>query len=385
MERRDGRVPAPDRPRGGLGPAGGPAEGRAGGPAGPGRPGPRQDYLDAFDAFDAFDTYDPLRKSAESADAPERAPTVPGQRSGGRRARPVSPAASGKGPGHGRSRQGRARSLLGVTSAALVTVLVVLLAGQLARPDEEDAPGRAERFALEPDGGADARPMPTEGDDEGEAGEAGGGGDVVEDEPEPDYDELMETTFPLDPDLTGSGELVPVAGSEPASDPEAVTLLRYRVDVEEGLGIDAEFFAEVVHRTLSDERSWGNAGERGFARVSEGDYDFVVTLASPGTTADWCARSGLDTTEDNVSCNSSSTDRVMINAWRFAQGSETYGDEIADYRRMLVNHEVGHRLGYGHALCPGEGALAPVMMQQTKFLTIDGVTCEANAWPHPGN
>ncbi|UED84322.1 DUF3152 domain-containing protein [Streptomyces profundus] len=375
MERRDGRVPAPDRHRGGPGPA----EGRAG------DPGPRQDYLDAFDVFGAHDTYDPLRRTGEQADGVQRAPSVPAQRSGGRRARPMSPAASGKGAGHRKSRQGWARSLLGVTSAALVTVLVVLLAGQLARPDEEDAPGRAERFALEPDGGADARPMPPDGAEN--SGEAGGGGSEQVDEPvvEPGHDELMETTFPLDPDLTGSGELVPVAGSEPAADPDARTLLRYRVDVEEGLGIDAEFFAEVVHRTLSDERSWGNAGERGFARVSEGDYDFVVTLASPGTTADWCARSGLDTTEDNVSCNSSSTERVMINAWRFAQGSETYGDEIADYRRMLVNHEVGHRLGYGHAVCPGEGALAPVMMQQTKFLSIDGVTCAPNAWPHPNN
>ena len=73
----------------------------------------------------------------------------------------------------------------------------------------------------------------------------------------------------------------------------------------------------------------------------------------------------------------------MINAWRWAQGSETYGDDIRGYRQMLVNHEVGHRLGYGHVLCPGEGALAPVMMQQTKFLTTDGVTCEPNPWPHP--
>jgi hypothetical protein len=50
---------------------------------------------------------------------------------------------------------------------------------------------------------------------------------------------------------------------------------------------------------------------------------------------------------------------------------------------MLINHEVGHRLGYGHVLCPEEGALAPVMMQQTKFLTAEGVTCRPNPWPHP--
>jgi hypothetical protein len=189
----------------------------------------------------------------------------------------------------------------------------------------------------------------------------------------------------LDPELTGSGKLVPVPGSDPAADPDAGWLLRYRVDVEEGLPIDPEFFAEAVHRTLSDPRSWGNNGERGFARVSSGAYDFVITLASPGTTAEWCAKSGLDTTVSNVSCDSALTERIMINAWRWARGSETYGQDIRGYRQMLLNHEVGHRIGYGHADCPAEGAPAPVMMQQTKFLTspLTGHTCRANPWPHP--
>lgn len=373
MERRDARAAAPDRPRGWPGPVGE-----------PGRDGPRQEYLDAFDRAEplaAPPTTGP--RLPEQRGPADRGRSGPGTRAARRRAGAVSGPEPGEGGG-GRAarrerqrREGReswGRSLVGVTALALVTVLVVLVAGQLARPDRDaEPPGLAdegERFALDPDQGTDARPAPP-GEDEPEA--------------EPDYDALLTTTFPLDPDLTGSGELVPVPGTEAAADPEATTVLRYRVDVEEGLGIDPGFFAEVVHRTLSDGRSWGNAGERGFARVSDGDYDFVVTLASPGTTADWCARSGLDTTEDNVSCNSSSTERVMINAWRFAQGSETYGDDIANYRRMLVNHEVGHRLGYGHAVCPAEGAVAPVMMQQTKFLTIDGVTCEANPWPHPGN
>ena len=78
----------------------------------------------------------------------------------------------------------------------------------------------------------------------------------------------------------------------------------------------------------------------------------MITLASPGTTADWCAKSDLDTTEDNVSCDSAATDRVMINAYRWAQGAETYGDQaMYAYRQMLINHEVGHRLGYSHVTC----------------------------------
>jgi hypothetical protein len=260
-----------------------------------------------------------------------------------------------------------------VVSAAVVTVLAVVTVGELTDPDTETDDATSELSVPdEQDGDGGAQPGPPDAAPSGEPAESQLG-----------YEELMDTTFELAPDLTGSGVLVPVAGTDPPADPQAATVIRYRVDVEEGLGLDAEFFADAVHRTLNDPRGWGNDGERSFTRVSAGDYDFVITLASPGTTAEWCDKSGLDVRVDNVSCNSSSTERVMINAWRWAQGSETYGDDIRGYRQMLVSHEVGHRLGYGHVLCPAEGALAPVMMQQTKYLTTDGITCEPNPWPHP--
>ncbi|WP_146058494.1 DUF3152 domain-containing protein, partial [Streptomyces sp. FM008] len=160
-------------------------------------------------------------------------------------------------------------------------------------------------------------------------------------------------------------------------------LFRYRVDVEKGLGLDGKLFAEAVQKTLNDDRSWSHDGARTFERIDSGQPDFVITLASPGTTAEWCAKSGLDTTIDNVSCDSASTDRVMINAYRWAQGAETYGDAIHAYRQMLINHEIGHRLGFNHVSCSRDGALAPVMQQQTKFLSMDGITCKANPWAYP--
>ncbi len=140
-----------------------------------------------------------------------------------------------------------------------------------------------------------------------------------------------------------------------------------------------------MHKTLNDERSWAHNGARSFERIHSGRPDFVITLASPGTTAAWCAKSGLDTTVDNVSCDSAATDRVMINAYRWAQGAEPFGDDIHAYRQMLINHEVGHRIGYNHVSCDKDGELAPVMQQQTKFVDHDGIDCRPNAWPYPGS
>lgn len=197
------------------------------------------------------------------------------------------------------------------------------------------------------------------------------------------YEQKMAETYPIAATLTGPGTFDSVKTGAPA--PGKGRLVRYRVDVEQGLGLDADVFAEAVHRTLNDRRSWAHDGDMTFQRVAPGEEaTFVITLASPGTTGTWCKKSGLDTTVDNVSCDSASTERVMINAFRWAQGSPTYGqDQMFAYRQMLINHEVGHRLGHDHVSCKIPGALAPIMQQQTKSLDIDGISCKPNPWVFP--
>ncbi len=197
------------------------------------------------------------------------------------------------------------------------------------------------------------------------------------------YAQKMAKKYPLGAKLKGPDKFDAVPGVDKA--PGKGHKYTYRVDVEKGLGLDGTLFAEAVQKTLNDKRSWAHNGARTFERIYTGKPDFVITLASPGTTATWCAKSGLDTTEDNVSCDSAATERVMINAYRWAQGSTTYGDKMYAYRQMLINHELGHRLGYGHVTCDKDGELAPVMQQQTKFLDHDGIHCLANPWPYPGS
>ncbi|MFF4090781.1 DUF3152 domain-containing protein [Streptomyces nigra] len=317
----------------------------------PGSEGPRQEFVDAFDGeTDGFTS-----RSAEQAYAPaaEREDDD---------APPTGTPAPAKG--------GKGRAFTGVAAAAVVTVLAVVVAGQVAQGgDVTDAraqsAGDQARDARDPASRTDDRPTPSA---------APGAATLT-------YAQKMDRRFALGANATGSGKFDAVPGIDKA--PGGGRKFTYRVDVERGLGLDAGLFAEAVHKTLNDERSWAHGGARTFERIHSGEPDFVITLASPGTTAEWCAKSGLDTTEDNVSCDSAATERVMINAYRWAQGSETYGDRIHAYRQMLINHEIGHRLGFGHVTCDKDGELAPVMQQQTKFLDHDGITCKPNPWAFP--
>ncbi|WP_404816846.1 DUF3152 domain-containing protein [Streptomyces thermolineatus] len=333
--------------------------------------GPRRDYVEAFDD----PSPDPSPDLSGPADPqPPHSPHGTAGEDGAGGAGGAGGAHGEDGPGGGRpARAGsRRRTFTGVAAAAVTTALAIVVAGQVtgtgAAQGDSVAAGGPERSSGEPASRSDGRPTPKSPWAAGQE--------------KPTYAQLMSRPDDLDPDLALSGGFETVPGSDGA--PGEGPVKRYRVDVEKGLPLDGALFAEAVHRTLNDDRSWAHDGALAFERVSSGKVNFVITLASPGTTADWCARSGLDTTVDNVSCDSASTERIMINAYRWARGAETYGpDAMFSYRQMLINHEVGHRLGHGHEYCSEDGALAPVMMQQTKFLATDGATCRPNAWPHP--
>ncbi|MFD4235204.1 DUF3152 domain-containing protein [Streptomyces sp. NPDC058542] len=324
-------------------------------PAGTPVPGPRREFVDAFDA-----------------DAPPDGPAAPpsGTPDG------VDDTGTDAGePDEGAApRGGKGRTFTGIAAAAVTTVLAVVVAGQVAEDSGgRTAAARAADVERQGPGGeasrSDARPTPEQ--------------PSVKPEVKPlSYAAKMAQPFPLAADLKASGTFEAVPGLAKA--PGKGQKHRYRIDVEKGLGLDAGLFAEAVQKTLNDDRSWAHNGAMTFERVSSGTPDFVITLASPGTTGDWCAKSGLDTTIDNVSCDSAATDRVMINAYRWAQGAATFGPEkLLSYRQMLINHEVGHRLGHNHVSCRTPGALAPVMQQQTKTLKLEGVSCKPNPWVHP--
>jgi hypothetical protein len=172
-------------------------------------------------------------------------------------------------------------------------------------------------------------------------------------------------------DRAGSGELDVVPGSIPAPGPGEVRLVR--IEVERGLPVDGARFAAFVLATVNDDRSWGHDGVMTFART-DGDAPIVVVLASPGTSAKLCG--GLRT-DGTLSCRNGP--RVVLTFHRWVNATDEYADNVTGYRQYVVNHEVGHALGYGHERCPGPGEPAPVMQQQT--LGLKG--CTQNSWPYP--
>ena len=135
---------------------------------------------------------------------------------------------------------------------------------------------------------------------------------------------------------------------------------------------DLDEFRQIIDDTFSDVRGWRRAGIE-FKYVESG-ADLHMVLASP---ADVVAFSPTGCS-DQWSCTVKPY--VIINDDRWMGATDSFqevGETLLNYRRMVLNHETGHWLGHDHILVCGEGAAAPIMMQQS--INLRG--CKANPWP----
>jgi hypothetical protein len=173
------------------------------------------------------------------------------------------------------------------------------------------------------------------------------------------------------------------------------TLVKYRIEVEDGIdwGSNSAWtpagFAATVDRIIAAPRGWTESGRSpvtnaakqmtaaswSFQRVSGDDYNVRIRLATPATVDKLCGSYGMDT-QGVYSCRFGQTE--MINLRRWLKGAPGFPIDLAGYRTMVIDHEMGHFLGFDHMHCPGAGTLAPVMQTQT----IDLEGCAPNAHPY---
>jgi hypothetical protein len=151
---------------------------------------------------------------------------------------------------------------------------------------------------------------------------------------------------------------------------------RWRVEVEEGSGVEPDAAAKAVETILGDPRGWTKDPSYGFQLAGPGQpVDFTVKIATPTTTDRLCE---VVTPELIGETNCRSGHTVVVNLKRWQEGSPQFNGPVEEYRALIVNHEVGHEIGREHETCPGPGKPAPAMMQQIKGL--DG--CRSNAFPY---
>ena len=148
--------------------------------------------------------------------------------------------------------------------------------------------------------------------------------------------------------------------------------INFALKVESILPVGPECLGKLINSILNDSRGWKNITEKDFLLVNEEDADFTFIFASPEKTDELCAP-----LETNGIYSCRNEEQVVINYFRWENGAADFGTDLKTYRLYLINHETGHILGWGHTGCPKEGAIAPVMMQQSK--TTDG--CQPYGWP----
>ena len=169
--------------------------------------------------------------------------------------------------------------------------------------------------------------------------------------------------------LAGAGGIV-FAGAG-AAEARSVTV-KYEVSRAGATKASFREFAYTVDAVLNDPRGWSLAGSVRFKQVARGGR-FTVRLAAPSIVASYGGCSAF------YSCRSGRY--VLINDDRWRSATPSFRRlPVHVYRQMVVNHEVGHALGFGHGNCRRAGARAPVMQQQSKSLA----GCVHNPWPLPG-
>lgn len=288
--------------------------------------------------------------------------------------------------------RGRGKQVFIATIALMAVLSVFVLVDAIRGNSDSDGTSQQSQVAQE-------------GDSTGGAGtggsDSGGPGPV----PDGNFDGLpigeLPAGAPVTEESSGKYRTVGQPGARIGTGGKVFT---YVVQIEDAIDSAAfggdDAFAAMVDSTLANPKGWTGQNKFSFQHVDaaalpgDEEPDLHIQLSTQKLTHEVCGNEfKLET-----SCFYSDGNRVMINESRWIRGALPYQGDIGGYRQYLLNHEVGHGIGFAsHQPCEGDGKLAPVMMQQTLSLDNsvlrkisnediygeDNHTCVPNSWPYP--
>ena len=148
--------------------------------------------------------------------------------------------------------------------------------------------------------------------------------------------------------------------------------INFSLKLDSSLGLNVECLGKLIPSILNDSRGWIEVTDKEFQLVDNSESEFEFIFASPEKTDELCFP-----LETNGIYSCRNEQQIVINYFRWINGAIDFGSDMETYRLYLINHEVGHILGWSHVGCPKEDALAPVMMQQSKST----MGCVPYGWP----
>lgn len=264
--------------------------------------------------------------------------------------------------------------VLAVAALAVVALVVAVVCGVRALSGNANAGVTAQTGASGTNGGGDGTGGAV-GADTGDDGNDGGDGsdhDGTDGDDANAADPAVPT--PVTPlsdaeraDILARAQAIAAASGNPQVE------YTYCIATQGDVG-EASDFETIVYTALNDPEGWPRAGAT-FVPGSDGACDMTLILASPDqmtTFSEECS--------EEYSCRVG--DSVVINVTRWNGATDEWlaaGGTVDRYRVMVVNHEVGHRLGHfdNETVCGGEGQPAPLMQQQS--MGLQG--CVPNEWP----
>ena len=157
-----------------------------------------------------------------------------------------------------------------------------------------------------------------------------------------------------------------VYGSHPYDLPTVPSedgLLSYRIIVDPLYQSYGRCFSHQVRSILTDERSWSGIRE---AEPAETPQVWII-LSPPG------ACGTVEHPATSCAAGSDGEGQIWVNYNRWMLGSQQTDNTFLD-RAHVINHEVGHHLGFGHTTCAIHGSNVMTPRLRT------GV-CDYLSWP----